>query len=156
MLQTVDNIEELKKFVHSLFTPIVSKWDGTPIVVLLSGDLGAGKTTITQFLAEMFHVKHLIKSPTFIYVDEHAVEANKIAGMLYHWDLWRLKQDDFALLKMDEKIIDNTVHAIEWWKRCESDITRLLESKSAVIVKIHLKSASMDGESRVVEWEIAN
>lgn len=155
MVQTVNGTAELKALVQSVFHPILESWDGSPIVILLSGDLGAGKTTVTQFLAEMFHVKHLVKSPTFIYVDEHKFDYGNSVGTLYHWDLWRLRQEDFSLLKMEDKILPHTVHAIEWWERSKSDISTLLESKKTVVISINLASSAADENRRVVEWQIS-
>ena len=60
-------------------------------VVLLHGDLGAGKTTLTQGIARGLGITEPIQSPTFTLVAEHAgttAEGDPIR--LYHLDLYRL------------------------------------------------------------------
>ena len=55
-------------------------------VVLLHGDLGAGKTTLTQGIATGLGVRDAVQSPTFTLVQEHEGKRLK----LYHLDLYRL------------------------------------------------------------------
>lgn len=54
----------------------------------LVGDLGAGKTTFVQGLAEGLGIKERLISPTFILVREYS---NKLGGNFYHIDLYRLE-----------------------------------------------------------------
>jgi tRNA threonylcarbamoyladenosine biosynthesis protein TsaE len=56
-------------------------------VVLLHGDLGAGKTTLTQGIAVGLGVRDPVQSPTFTLVQEHVGHQLK----LYHLDLYRLE-----------------------------------------------------------------
>lgn len=62
-------------------------------VLLLHGDLGAGKTTLTQGIAEGLGINSPVQSPTFTLVREHQGSELK----LYHLDLYRL--DDPAELE---------------------------------------------------------
>jgi tRNA threonylcarbamoyladenosine biosynthesis protein TsaE len=60
-------------------------------VVLLHGDLGAGKTTLTQGIARGLGVLDDVQSPTFTLVVEHAAaHAGGMPLKLYHLDLYRL------------------------------------------------------------------
>lgn len=56
-------------------------------VVLLHGDLGAGKTTLTQGIAAGLGVRDVVQSPTFTLVQEH--QGRSLT--LYHLDLYRLE-----------------------------------------------------------------
>ena len=63
-------------------------------VVLLHGDLGAGKTTLTQGIAAGLGVNEYVQSPTFTLVAEHAGRAVSGAPIqLYHLDLYRLTDE---------------------------------------------------------------
>ncbi len=58
-------------------------------VVLLVGNLGAGKTTFTQFLGTALGVRDAITSPTYTLVGEYAASANPDITKLVHIDLYR-------------------------------------------------------------------
>jgi len=81
-------------------------------VITLSGDLGAGKTTITQAIGEGLRVPadHYITSPTFGLLHEYPGRLP-----LYHMDLYRLPGED-ALLEMgvEEYLEGQGVCVIEW------------------------------------------
>jgi len=59
-------------------------------VVALHGDLGSGKTTFTQFVAEFFGVKDIVVSPTFLIQKKYALN-NGIFSNLIHIDAYRLE-----------------------------------------------------------------
>ena len=63
----------------------------TGAVLLLHGDLGAGKTTLTQGIARGFGIAQAVTSPTFTLVTEYRIEppVNGI-GRMAHLDLYRL------------------------------------------------------------------
>lgn len=84
-------------------------------VVLLHGDLGAGKTTLTQGVAEGLGITDPVQSPTFTLVREH-----EASGMrLYHLDLYRLDDPDELEDIGYEVFIDppDGVSLIEWPER---------------------------------------
>ena len=78
-------------------------------VVLLIGDLSAGKTTFTKGIGQALGVKRVINSPTFTIVKEYSGESLK----LYHLDLYRLDgvNNDFDL---EEYFTMGGVSVIEW------------------------------------------
>ncbi|MBR6071233.1 MAG: tRNA (adenosine(37)-N6)-threonylcarbamoyltransferase complex ATPase subunit type 1 TsaE [Acholeplasmatales bacterium] len=77
-------------------------------VVLLDGDLSAGKTTLTKGIGEALGVKKVINSPTFTIVKDYKGDIR-----LYHLDLYRLDgiNNDFDL---EEYIESDGVCVIEW------------------------------------------
>ena len=77
-------------------------------VVLLTGDLSAGKTTITKGIGASLGVKRVINSPTFTIVKEYNGDCP-----LYHLDLYRLDglNNDFDL---EDYIEGDGVCVIEW------------------------------------------
>lgn len=78
-------------------------------VVLLSGDLSAGKTTITKGIGLALGVNRVINSPTFTIVKEYAGDKCP----LFHLDLYRLDgvNEDFDL---EEYMDRDGVCVIEW------------------------------------------
>ncbi len=84
-------------------------------VVLLHGDLGAGKTTLTQGIAAGLGVEETVQSPTFTLVQEHQGRELK----LYHLDLYRL-DDPSELESMGYETYlepEDGVSVIEWPER---------------------------------------
>ena len=80
-------------------------------IILLEGDLGAGKTTFTQGLAQGMGIKEVVNSPTFVIVNEFLT--GKIP--LYHMDLYRMEDENQLYdIGFEEFIFGNGVSVIEW------------------------------------------
>ncbi|PSB43314.1 tRNA (adenosine(37)-N6)-threonylcarbamoyltransferase complex ATPase subunit type 1 TsaE [filamentous cyanobacterium Phorm 6] len=86
-------------------------------VILLEGDLGAGKTTLVQGIAEGLEIQDSIESPTFTLINEYLV--GRIP--LYHLDLYRLEIAEVEALHLesywDGLERDLGIVAIEWAER---------------------------------------
>lgn len=86
-------------------------------ILLLSGELGAGKTALVQGLALGLGIDEVVTSPTFA-LSQH-YEGRK--GALVHLDLYRLEQPEAAdeLLAQEQEIAQgiNAVLAVEWPER---------------------------------------
>ena len=85
----------------------------TPVVVTLSGDLGAGKTTLVRALCAGFGVTAMeqVTSPTFGLVQEYAAPK----GPVVHADLYRLRHPrDLEALGWDEMVATAPVLLVEW------------------------------------------
>lgn len=79
-------------------------------VICLVGDLGAGKTTMTQSLAEALEVDDYITSPTFTIVNEYEGKMP-----LYHFDVYRIGcSDEMYDIGFEEYINGEGVCIIEW------------------------------------------
>ena len=84
-----------------------------PLIVLLHGDLGAGKTTLVKGIAEGFGAARAedVTSPTFTLVHEY--RGPHIT--LYHIDLYRIDtQRELETLGLDDLLAPNCILLIEW------------------------------------------
>jgi tRNA threonylcarbamoyladenosine biosynthesis protein TsaE len=87
-----------------------------PKLVLLRGDLGAGKTTLVKGIAQGFHAasEENVTSPTFTLVHEYRGPS----ATLYHIDLYRVDTPrELETLGLDDLMGENCVLLIEWGEK---------------------------------------
>ena len=87
-----------------------------PKIVVLRGELGAGKTTLVKGIAEGFHAASHddVTSPTFTLIHEYRGPS----ATLFHIDLYRIDtQRELETLGLDDLMTDNSVLLIEWGEK---------------------------------------
>ena len=87
-----------------------------PKIVVLQGDLGAGKTTLVKGIAEGFHAASHddVTSPTFTLIHEYRGPT----ASLYHIDLYRIDTPrELETLGLDDLMTDKSVLLIEWGEK---------------------------------------
>jgi tRNA threonylcarbamoyladenosine biosynthesis protein TsaE len=87
-------------------------------IVLLRGDLGAGKTTMVKGIAEGFEAAKAedVTSPTFTLIHEYRGPT----VTLYHIDLYRIDtQRELDTLALDDLMSPNSILLIEWGEKFE-------------------------------------
>ncbi len=84
-------------------------------IIVLSGDLGSGKTKFTEGLLKHFGLANEISSPTFTIVNEYDTKNLKI----YHFDLYRLSDIDEFYAIGGEEYLQNGICIFEWGEMIE-------------------------------------
>lgn len=79
-------------------------------IIVLSGDLGSGKTKFTQGILKYFELEDEISSPTFTIVNEY----HKNSTNIYHFDVYRLSDSDEFYAIGGEEYFNNGICIIEW------------------------------------------
>ena len=135
----VKNLAQTKKLAKAL-----AKSLSGGETILLYGDLGAGKTTFTQFFAKAMGVKDVVTSPTFNIVKEYCGKKRK----LYHFDMYRIEDaGDLQEIGAEDILYKNEhdIVVVEWPDNAKVDYNN--------IVKITIEKIS-DNERmfRVVRW----
>jgi len=90
-----------------------------PFILLLDGELGAGKTSFVKRLAECVGSTERVNSPTFAKVHEYSFPR----GVIYHLDLYRQLPDPASF---EEILLDSqSIICIEWACRLMEDVSLL-------------------------------
>ncbi|WP_163071255.1 tRNA (adenosine(37)-N6)-threonylcarbamoyltransferase complex ATPase subunit type 1 TsaE [Priestia flexa] len=113
VIQSV-SIEDTQKLANRLAS-LLAQGD----VLLLEGDLGAGKTTFTKALAKGLEIKRNVNSPTFTIIKEY--KDGRLP--LYHMDVYRLG-DEFEDLGFDEYFEGDGVTVVEWAHLIEEQLPK--------------------------------
>ncbi len=94
-------------------------------VVLLRGEMGAGKTAFTKGIAKGLNIFSDITSPTYAYMNDYD-------GKLYHYDCYRLSSgEDAEALGLTDYFYAGGICVIEWSENISSVLP-----KNTIIVKI--------------------
>jgi len=122
-------------------------------IVLLRGDLGAGKTTMVKGIAEGFQAAKAddVTSPTFTLIHEYRGPAVTI----FHIDLYRIDtQRELDTLALDDLMSPNSILLIEWGEKFqrfarERDVESAIEHRGAedrvITVKAQISETRRNG-----------
>lgn len=101
----------------------------TPIL-LLKGNLGAGKTTFTHYLLKELGSRDEVSSPTYTIVNEY----DSPKGKIYHFDLYRMKNAEEVYDLGIEEYLDNSfLCIIEWPEIFETELPENIQELSIVV-----------------------
>jgi tRNA threonylcarbamoyladenosine biosynthesis protein TsaE len=91
-------------------------------ILLLKGNLGAGKTTFTQFLLKEMGCTDEVSSPTYAIVNEYDTKKGKV----FHFDLYRLNSAEEVFdIGMEEYLDSGNFCIIEWPEIYEEEIAQI-------------------------------
>lgn len=143
---------DFMKYFHISFSPKetikfaenYAKKLNTPKIILLSGDLGAGKTTFTKGIAKGLDIKKTITSPTFTILNEYP----NASIPLYHFDMYRLNSVEEAYSLGFENYFNHKnlpgIIVVEWAENVEGLIKK-------PYVKIELLKEDENSRKIVIE-----
>jgi tRNA threonylcarbamoyladenosine biosynthesis protein TsaE len=107
-------------------------------VICLSGEVGAGKTTLTQSIAQVLGINEAITSPTFVIQKEYLVYEHTWIEKLIHIDAYRLEgKGDLEYLGWNTLITpSHNLVVIEW----PSQVTGIHLPTSTIFIHIEINS----------------
>lgn len=109
---TLNSPEETLQFAH-IIGAVAASGDN----LILTGDLGAGKTTLTKGIAQGLGIEQMIKSPTYTIIREY----HQGRLPLYHMDVYRISEGA-GDLGLDEYFEGDGLSVIEWGNLLEEDL----------------------------------
>lgn len=105
-------------------------------VLLLLGDMGAGKSELTRGIARGLGVTGYVTSPTFTILQVH--DTGRLP--LYHFDWYRLgSAEELYELSMDEYLQNGGVAVVEWPSRAEEAVPEC---------RLEIELVPLDGDTR--------
>lgn len=113
---TIDKLEDWEKVIAEILPHLKHS------VLTLKGNLGAGKTTFTQYLLKNLGSKDEVSSPTYSIVNEYDTPKGKV----FHFDLYRLKNlDEVYDIGIEEYLDSAFLSIIEWPEIYDQDLENL-------------------------------
>lgn len=103
------------------------------VYLLLTGDLGAGKTTLTKQLIKSLGVEENVTSPTFNILNQYETTNNLVIN---HMDAYRL--DEQSNIEMFLEEFDNNINIIEWWTNLNYDFNEFKNIKIEILAMMKL------------------
>lgn len=122
--------------------------------LILTGDLGAGKTTLTKGIAQGLGITQMIKSPTYTIIREYS--QGRIP--LYHMDIYRVAASG-ADLGLDEYFEGDGLSVVEWGNLLEEALPEdylelILEKSDTDLEKRYVKLISYGEQSETFKQRI--
>ena len=130
----IDKIQDWQKVIDEILPQLQQN------ILMLKGNLGAGKTTFTQFLLKNLGSTDEVSSPTYSIVNEYDTPK----GIVFHFDLYRLKNAaEVEDIGMDEYLDNAFLSIIEWPEVYEEELIHFPH---------HEMTIENQGENRAVNF----
>ncbi len=145
------SVEETKKIAEDLIKKAFPFVFNKPLVVLIEGELGVGKTVFVQGIGNFLGIRDII-SPSYVIYYEYKIEKPELNQIdfknkptLYHFDLYSLEdKSDWQNLKIKSLLVKRNILVFEWGEKI-SEIFDLVSRKSKII---YVKMEYFDDKKR--------
>ena len=125
-MEKIYTLSEIETVATNLLPHLTSK------IILVSGEMGAGKTTMIKSFCKALNSSDLVSSPTFSLINEYRTANNK---PLYHFDCYRIENEEEAYdFGAEEYLHSGHLCFIEWSENIASILPE--ESNALMIEKI--------------------
>ena len=129
-------------------------------IVLLSGPLGAGKTTFVKGVARGLGVRERVTSPTFVMVREHRCANEWGISILHHADVYRVSDlGEVVDLALGELVEESAVALVEWGELASSvfgcdvlNVSFALEPDDARTLEVS-GALAVQRSAQLAQWE---
>ncbi len=118
--------------------PLLKKGD----VLVMTGDLGAGKTLFTTGILDFFEKKDEVSSPTFTIVNEYDLKEDL---KLFHFDVYRLESPEEFLAIGGDEFFEKGICLIEWGEKIEEYLPK-------DVLRINIKKDTEEEGKRIFSF----
>jgi tRNA threonylcarbamoyladenosine biosynthesis protein TsaE len=138
---TCDSVDATRNVAAALATHVAPGQ-----LVVLTGGLGAGKTTFVKAYAAALGVTEVVTSPSYTLVHHYRCGPDAPVAVLLHADLWRLVDaGEVADLALDEQLDEGAAAIVEWGERFD-----VVRNRDHVVVAIAVR----DEHTRVLTVDL--
>lgn len=149
---TTRSEEETKQYSANLVHRFELETKNKPLVFILQGAMGNGKTVFAQGVGEYLQTVHVV-SPTFVTYYEYATKNPHITSF-HHFDLFKIDQEsDLKVLSISSHLKPRNVLVFEWGEKLGS-IFQLFNPKDCIIIFVSIESCS-ETERTIVATKLA-
>ena len=134
--QFISKSEDITKSFAKSLASLLKKQD----TIVLTGDLGSGKTKFTEGILSYFGLENEISSPTFTIVNEYSNEKTTI----YHFDVYRLADVDEFYAMGGEEYFSKGTCIIEWGEIIQDALPKNY-------IKISIEKDKENTEKRIIK-----
>lgn len=126
---------ETKKIGRFLLRKKIKRTSKKPLIFLIEGELGVGKTVFVKGLGEELGVKKIV-SPTFVIFYEYEVTIKKV-NKFYHFDLYRIEDaGEFEYLDIEGVLKPKNIIAVEWGEKSAKIFDQLKSKGDLTYIKM--------------------
>lgn len=146
MIEKIRTMADWKTLAKDVLESLSGAAEERAVVLVLSGDLGAGKTTFTQALALELGVTAVVNSPTFTIMKRYDTTHQEFSSLI-HMDAYRIETvAELRPLGFSEWLTSpGTLICIEWGERIKEALPERY---------FHLSISHNSGEERVITWQL--
>ncbi|MDZ7586983.1 MAG: L-threonylcarbamoyladenylate synthase [Patescibacteria group bacterium] len=122
-----------------------------PLIFLLIGDLGSGKTQFAKGIGQFLGIKTPITSPTYTLEKEYPYTRHQVSGLFLHLDTWRMQTlVEFNQLNLTSRLKPKNVLAIEWADRTLTPLLKLAQKTKAKVITVKISVGSSPTHRRLI------
>jgi len=139
---------QTKKIAGYILKKLLAKKNDKPLIFIIEGDLGVGKTVFVKGIGEELGVENII-SPTFVVSYEYLIKnpksqiPNPKLSTLVHYDLYNINEkEEFKYLGIEKYLSSSNLLCFEWGEKA-GDILGLLKTGKIVRVKMEYKGKNI-------------
>ncbi|MBR3888856.1 MAG: tRNA (adenosine(37)-N6)-threonylcarbamoyltransferase complex ATPase subunit type 1 TsaE [Clostridia bacterium] len=138
MYDVISNSAEETLALGRKIAPLLKKGD----VLVMTGDLGAGKTLFTTGILEFYEKKDEVSSPTFTIVNEYDLKEDL---KLFHFDVYRLESPEEFLAIGGDEFFEKGICLIEWGEKIEEYLPK-------DVLRINIKKDTEEEGKRIFSF----